>query len=617
MRTFLPSLTELKPIILNGTFASDSGWNLSVNSPHVIYGGSIINDANINAETKNGALAFSTSVRQFKNGGAISVYATTLSGTIEHSNIKFTLNIKDQKSVDKYNLDASLSAKSDNNYSFSLKPGNLLLNYNKWNINEDNSIQYGNSGISAHNFILNQGDQQLGLNSLDSTGNSPLRIAFKNFNIATLTGFIESDSLLVNGLLNGNAVVKNIQTQPTFTTDLSITDLSIYQDTVGNFTAKVNNNIANTYHADLTLKERGNDVSINGDYVVKPVNSSFDFMVNIAKLQMNSVEGFTKGGIKNARGFLYGKIAVNGSLNNRNIDGKINFNNTAFNVSELNNVFKIDEASIAIINNKGIEFRNFNIKDTSDNSLAIGGTINTTDFINYGFDVTIKARRFQAINSTNKDNKLFYGKMVFSTNLTVKGTPSHPVVDGNLIINDKTDFTVVLPQQEPGVEKREGIVRFVDYSATAEDSLLMVPYDSLNVAPLLGYDVSVNIGITKEATFNMIVDPANGDFLRLKGTGQLTAGIDASGKVTLVGSYEIDEGTYNLSFNFLKRNFSIQKGSRIVWTGEPTTAQISVTAIYVANTAPLDLSRARWWETKLFTNKNYHSKFILHSQGNC
>ena len=179
--------------------------------------------------------------------------------------------------------------------------------------------------------------------------------------------------------------------------------------------------------------------------------------------------------------------------------------------------------------------------------------------------------------------------MVFSTNLTVKGTPAHPIIDGNLVINNKTDFTVVLPQQEPGVEKREGIVRFVDYSATAEDSLLMVPYDSLNVSPLLGYDVSVNITVTKEATFNMIVDAANGDFLRLKGTGQLTAGIDASGKITLVGSYEIDEGSYNLSFNFLKRNFIIQKGSRIVWTGEPTTAQISVTAIYIANTAPLDL----------------------------
>jgi hypothetical protein len=48
----------------------------------------------------------------------------------------------------------------------------------------------------------------------------------------------------------------------------------------------------------------------------------------------------------------------------------------------------------------------------------------------------------------------------------------------------------------------------------------------------------------------MIVDEGNGDFLRLKGIGQMTAGIDASGKITLVGSYEIEQGTYNLSFNF-------------------------------------------------------------------
>jgi hypothetical protein len=75
----------------------------------------------------------------------------------------------------------------------------------------------------------------------------------------------------------------------------------------------------------------------------------------------------------------------------------------------------------------------------------------------------------------------------------------------------------------------------------------------------------------------------------LKGVGQMTAGIDASGKITLVGSYDIAQGTYNLSFNFLKRKFDIEKGSRIVWTGEPTTAQIDVTAIYIANTAPLDL----------------------------
>jgi hypothetical protein len=175
----------------------------------------------------------------------------------------------------------------------------------------------------------------------------------------------------------------------------------------------------------------------------------------------------------------------------------------------------------------------------------------------------------------------------------VNGTPSHPIVDGDLTIADKTNFTIVLPQNQQGVESREGIVRFVDRNAIAEDSLFMAPYDSLKTSPLVGYDVSLNINIVKEAVFNVILDAGNGDFLRVQGEGQLTAGIDASGKITLVGSYDLDQGAYNLSFNFLKRKFDIQKGSRIVWTGEPTTAQINVTAIYIANTAPLDLVQAQ------------------------
>ncbi len=120
-------------------------------------------------------------------------------------------------------------------------------------------------------------------------------------------------------------------------------------------------------------------------------------------------------------------------------------------------------------------------------------------------------------------------------------------------------------------------------------ALLKTAYDSMKVSPLIGYDVSININVGKAATFNVIVDEANGDFLKVKGTAELTAGIDASGKITMTGSYEIDQGSYNLSFNFLKRNFLIQQGSRVIWTGDPTSAQLDVTAIYVANTAPYDL----------------------------
>lgn len=590
LKAFLPQLTALKPLGLSGHFASDSGWNMSMNAPYIVYGAYTINDVKLSAVTKSGGLGFNASVGHFQSGTSLNVYAATLSGTLNNNNIDFALNIKDQKSVDKYNLSGQLLQPTPGNYTFSLKPGTLLLNYDKWNVNPENSIQYFNKDIIATNFILSQSNQHLSLNSVGTGSNRPLQIDFKNFKISTLAGFVQSDSLLINGLLNGNAVVKNIRTQPTFTSDITVNDLSVYNDTLGTLTAKVNNNIADNYNTVITLNGFGNQVNISGNYIVKPTNSSFDFVTHVVSLQMKSIEPFTKGGIKDSRGYLYGKVAISGSLNNPNIDGKINFQDVAFNVTALDNVFKLDKEAIAIVNNKGFELNYFTIRDTANNALTIDGSINTPDFFNYSFDLGIKARNFQAINSTNKDNKLFYGKMVFSTNLTVKGTPTHPIVDGTLSIDDKTDFTAVMPQAAPGVEDRKGIVRFVDYSKTAEDSLLMMaPYDSLNVAPLAGYDISINITVNKAATFNLIVDQANGDFLKLKGSGQLTAGIDASGKITMVGSYEIDQGSYNLSFNFLKRNFSIQKGSRIVWTGEPTTAQINITAVYIANTAPIDL----------------------------
>ncbi len=589
LNPFLPLLTQLKPISLSGEFASDSGWDVSLYSPHMVLGTSVIDSLNLNAGTKKGSLIFNTSLRRFISGASFSVYATALDGTIQNNKIDFTLNIKDQNFKNKYTINGKVDHHDLNKYVFSLNPDSLFLNYNRWVVNAENKIIFFNKGINASNFILSRDRQELGINSADTAANSPLHIDFKNFKIETITGFIQNDSLAIAGLLNGNAVVKNVQTHPAFTLDLTVSNFSVYKDTIGNLSLKVDNPGSNKYHAEVSLKGNGNDLSIDGHYAVKPTNSSYDFAVNIKNLQMKAVEAFSHGALKNASGTLYGKVALNGSLDQPNIDGSIHFNNTAFNVRMLNNVFKIDNQSVAIITNKGIELNKFSIHDNNDNAIVIDGAVNTTDFQNYIFDLKINARNFHAINSSSKDNQLFYGKMVFSTKLSIKGTPAHPVIDGSLTINDKTDFTVVLPQSQPGVESREGIVRFVDKSSMAGDSLFMKPYDTLKSSPLQGYDVSLNIRVDKEAIFTVIVDAGNGDNLKLKGTAQLTAGIDASGKITLAGSYDIDEGSYDLSFNFLQRKFIIQKGSRIVWTGDPTTAQMNVTGIYKANAAPYDL----------------------------
>jgi hypothetical protein len=155
-------------------------------------------------------------------------------------------------------------------------------------------------------------------------------------------------------------------------------------------------------------------------------------------------------------------------------------------------------------------------------------------------------------------------------------------------VNDGTNLTIVIPQRQPGVLARDGIVEFADFKNPENDTLFR-EYDSLNSTALRGLNITANILIQKEAVFNIVIDEANGDFLNIQGEAQLTSGIDPSGKITLVGNYVLERGAYEISFNFLRRRFEIEKGSRIEWQNEPTRANVDVHAVYIANTSPIDL----------------------------
>ena len=147
---------------------------------------------------------------------------------------------------------------------------------------------------------------------------------------------------------------------------------------------------------------------------------------------------------------------------------------------------------------------------------------------------------------------------------------------------------MVLPQSDPSIEDREGIVEFIDQDNPEFNKVVKIN-DSIGKTKIKGIDASVNIEIDKEAELSMIIDKGNGDYLKLKGEARLTAGMDQSGKTSLTGRYEFTDGTYEMTFNLLKRKFNIKEGSYILWTGEPTQAEINITAVYKTEAAPIDL----------------------------
>jgi Uncharacterized protein conserved in bacteria len=499
-----------------------------------------------------------------------------------------------------------LTQPANGTYTLKLKPDSLMLNYQMWTVPADNSITLSPSNIIANDFTLQQGAQRLSLNSLPSSGVQPLQVNFSSFRLATITGFIKADSVLVDGVLNGNVTFTNLLQHPLFTSDLTINDLSMRKDTLGNVNLKITSDASSRYTTNISLTGRGNDASITG-YVQpagKDINLNLD--VNVRQLQLHTLEGAMASAITSASGAIDGQVKIRGTTAAPSINGGLNFDKASFVLTPLGSRFNIDNQKIAV-SDKGFVFDQFKVTDSAQNALVINGNILTPNFVNYNFNLDVTADNFLLLNSTKAQNKLYYGKLNVTTKMHVGGTEIKPVVDGNLAVNKGTNLTIVIPQAEPGVQERKGIIEFVNMQHPELDSLFK-GIDTINHANVFGMDITSNITVSKDANFNIIVDQANGDFLNVRGEAELSAGVDPSGKISLVGNYTLEEGSYQLSFNFIQRKFNIEKGSTIVWAGDPTSAQLNVTAVYVANTAPLDLVQQQLAESPAAIRNTYLQK---------
>ena len=589
LKALVPALDSMKDVTLQSHFSNDSGWQAKLQAPLIINGANKINNLQLNANTQQNKLLVNASIANLQSGTSLNVYATSLTATIANNKIDFTLLNKDKKSKNKYIVSGLVQQPKKGEYELSFKPDSLMLNYDKWSANADNKFVYDGNGVNVNKFELSKGNQLLTINSTSPAPDAPIDINFKDFKLGTLSAFVKPDTLFIDGTLEGKAELSDVMTQPTFTTDLVINNLAMYADTIGNLNIKVNNTQANVFAADVKLNGHGNDVQLTGNYNVKPDNNSdFQLTADIRQLDLHSLEGASNKMITNASGSVNGKLDITGTIAKPEVNGDINFNKTKFRLTMLGSQFAIDQEKVAF-NKDGIHFDTFTIVDSANNKAVLDGMVYTSDFQHYKFDLTMKANNFHALNTTKQKNQLYFGQLYFTTNLNIKGTEKAPMVDGSLTVNDKTVLSIVLPQKEPGIEERDGIVKFVNMNAPPTDFEFEKAIDTLNQSSAVGLDVSVNIDIKKEAELNIIVDEGNGDFLNVRGEALLSAAIDPGGKITLTGTYEIDKGSYDLTFNLLKRKFDIQKGSKITFKGDPTDADVDITAQYIANTAPLDL----------------------------
>ncbi|NNV57109.1 translocation/assembly module TamB domain-containing protein [Limnovirga soli] len=592
-----PLLLQLVPAIkgtdsIAGTMdfnSRDKILAMQLQAPHVQYNDMYIDQMYGAINSDSNKLTYQFNINKGGTRG-FRLYKTEVSGTVADNMINTSLLFKDAVEQDKYHLSAKLS-KVASGVLFKLDPENLLLNKKQWTVSKDNYIQVDTNGISASQFELMHQDQNLSINSISSNANAPLEIKFKNFSIATITDIIEQDSLLANGIINGNVILSNATTSPTFTSNITIDNLSYKKDTVGNLLVQVNNDVANIFDANIALTGNDNDITAKGKYFIE--NNSADMQLNINQFNLSNIPAFSVGQLKDAGGLLKGSIAVKGKIDTPIVNGNVFFENAFITPTLLGERFSLPNEQINIIP-QGIHFNEFSLVDTSGNKAIINGDVLTTDFRNYNFAINLLADDFSLVNSTKADNPDFFGNLNLDANIKLGGNTQIPVVDAQIHINKQTDFTFILPGNDPELQSREGVVHFINADDLNDSLQQDLDIDSaLHLSSLAGFDFSAIIETDTAALFTLVIDERSGDALTLKGNAHLAAGMDESGKLSLTGNYELEKGAYQLSFNLLKKKFDIQKGSVITWTGDPTSATVDITALYETKAAPIDLVEAQ------------------------
>jgi len=582
---FLPDLKEMDAVSIRGIYDSrEDLLVLKTIAPLIRYQDNILRNTNLDIDTESDSLQYRLSLGQV-SAGSVLIDDATVTGFAGDDKITFDLTANEGTSSHNVRLAGYLQALAGT-FRVSLNNDGLVLNGQPWEVTDDNALFFGQSGIKAANFVLSNNGQSIGINS-QGYYNSPMDVRFSQFNIETITGMISKDTILAGGLIDGEAVISDLNTSPVFNADMVVSDFHFKGDTLGDIKLLVNNKDLNTIAADIVVNGRGSEFSVKGNYYTNSENP-LDLILDIKNIDLKAVESYAMGMVRDLTGDLKGRLSIRGSASAPKLQGALRFEQAQLNYTAFNSLYRLDNEEIRF-EHDGIHLDNFTIRDQSGSRIVLDGLAATEDLRNYTLGLRMQAQNFQVLNSTRQNNDLYFGKLFIDANVNIKGTSSSPVVDGSLRVNEPTDLTIVIPQQDPRLIDREGVIEFVDMDAPALDSILLV--DSVLTAQtgLAGLDVAMNIIIDKESVFNIIIDEGNGDFLRIRGEAELTGGIDPSGKVTLAGIYEIEEGKYNITFNFLKRQFLIQKGSKITWTGGPTEANVDVTAIYIANAPPLDL----------------------------
>ncbi len=586
---FFRGIQRLDSISVKADFdAAKKELSAELNTPSVTYEGSSIDSFKVIVNGNASDLNFTAGLAGLV-AEPVNIKRTLIEGNLNNKELFLDFSAFDEE--EKLLHIASKMTLSKDTVQLHINPEELVFNKKEWTIPKDNGISIAHKFLEFRNIKLSRNEQELTIsNTVSGIKEEHIGILFDHFGLQTFLSLLNPDEALASGLIGGKLVIENPFEATGIVADFNINDLEVMQNSLGNLSLNATSKRKNEYDFNLALKEGGVDLDILGDYTAAETGALLNLDVVLNKLDLKIMEQFSEGAIKDSHGSISGNINVTGTTTAPKYEGAFNFSNVDFNVATLNSVFKISNEKVDI-DTEGLYLDNFQIGDANGNAFVLDGSVLTEELLNPSFDLTLRAEEFLALDSTEADNELFYGKASLDADITVKGNLKLPKIEGKLRIRKITDITYIVPESQLDVEERDGVVIFVNREYP---DAILTQNDQEETPALFGrMDLKAILEIADDAVFHIIIDKKTGDNLQVSGDGSLNLNIEPNGRMNLSGRYELNSGHYETSlYNLVKRRFEINPGGTITWQGDPMNAKLDVTAVYRVETSAAPLMSA-------------------------
>lgn len=571
--------------------------------PYINYAGTEIDSLEFNLHSNLSNLKMELGFHNLV-AGPLNMDETALTGVMEDSRIFFDFSSYNE-TEQVFHIASDLGLEGDT-ISYHIDPENLILKKNPWTIPENNLVLYSNNNLDFQNFSFTQNGQELSLKrNIEGYTDENIAVLFKNFRLSTLTSLLNPDEILVGGKMDGQLVIENPFGAIGLMGNLEVDSLKAVGVPLGNLTLDATAESLGNYNLALKLRDDGIDLDINGQFDANESGASFDVKLDLLKAEMQKIAALSQDQILDASGYLQGTIQANGTTSNPNYQGEFQFHETSFVPAQLSTKYLLSNEKIQA-DNDGIYFNQFTVKDTDNNTFTIDGKVTTSDLTNPGFDLSLVAKNFMVVNSTDEENELIYGKGTIDADVTIQGDMNLPIVRANLNIKESTDLSILIPESQLDLVERDGVVLFVNKENP--DDILTSQTEQTTTA-FSGYDIQAILKTDSKAKFTVIIDPKTGDNLLISGRANLQMDINPNGRITLSGDYEITDGHYEMSlYNLISKKFLINPGSRITWNGDPMDANMDIRAIYEVDASASALMSSQLTGSSQSTKSQYQRR---------